>query len=164
MKSLVRYHSGPRIRVLADAVTRYRLAVPVAADISLAGCASFTRSRNLKFDPSRDNLVGSGKSYHSNYMRSKRSSIRRTNLAVVVESENPEKKPAVHRAVGRRGIRKRTIWFTGVFYRNDFKMLGQESALVCGDERFDGAPAKADRLPPFITTIHPNNESRFVCS
>src|SRR6266700_2083610 len=53
-------------------------------------CVLYT-VKYLEFDTSRNNLVGSNKKYHQNFLRFKKEFPTQDDLVVVVESENSEK-------------------------------------------------------------------------
>src|SRR5882724_2098247 len=53
-------------------------------------CVAYTVAY-LQFDTNRDDLVGSNKKYHQNYLNFKKEFPQQDDLVVVVESENLEK-------------------------------------------------------------------------
>src|SRR5260370_3276520 len=56
----------------------------------------------LQFDTSRDNLVGSNKKYHQNYLRLKKEFPQQSDLVVVIESENVEENRQFAERIGAK--------------------------------------------------------------
>ena len=97
----------------------------------------------LQFDTDRDNLVGSNKKYHQNFLQFKREFPQQDELVVVVESENIEKnRQFVERLGARLESAKITIpvapdstqmietnLFADVFYKGDMAMMGTKALL-----------------------------------
>src|SRR5262245_35414694 len=79
--------------------------------------------RHLQFDSSRNNLVGSDKKYHQNYLRYKEEFAGEDDLVVVIESEDKEKNRQFVERLGQR-LEGATNVFTDVFYKGDLKMMG----------------------------------------
>src|SRR5690349_21214604 len=115
MKSLSETILGRALGLLADAVTRYRWLFFWPQIILCAFCVFYTY-RNLKFDANRDNLVGPGQSYHSNYLRFKEEFPAQDDILVVVESEDPEKNRQFIERLGRRVEQETNRLFTSVLY------------------------------------------------
>src|SRR5205814_7401033 len=82
----------------------------------------------LKFDTSRDNLVGSNKKYHQNFLKFKKEFPTQDDLVVVVESENAEKNRQFVERLGAK-LEAETNLFRDVFYKGDLKMLGSKALL-----------------------------------
>jgi hypothetical protein len=111
--------------------------------IALFGVCVFYTVEFLKFDTSRNNLVGSDKKYHQNFLTFKKEFPTQDDLVVVVESEDPEKnrqfverlgprlEAARIRAPVRPGSKEmcETNLFTDVFYKGDLKMMGAKALL-----------------------------------
>ena len=85
-------------------------------------CVLYT-ARYLNFDTSRDNLVGSNKKYHQNFLKFKKEFPTQDDLVVVVESEDPEKNRQFVERLGAK-LEAETNFFHDVFYKGDLKMLG----------------------------------------
>ncbi len=97
----------------------------------------------LQFDTDRDNLVGSNKKYHQNYLQYKKEFPQQDDLVVVVESESIQKNRQFVERLGARletakimvpaapGSRQmvETNLFTDVFYKGDLAMLGAKALL-----------------------------------
>lgn len=149
MKSLSETLLGRALGLLADAVTRYRW-VFLWPQIFLFGLCVLYTIQHLKFDPSRDNLVGSGQTYHSNYMAFKKEFPAQDDLAVVVESEDPEKNRQFVERLGRRVEQETNHLFTAVLYRNDFKMLGKKALLFVPEDDLKELRARLKDYMPFI--------------
>ena len=82
--------------------------------------------RYLEFDTSRNDLVGSNKKYHQNFLRFKKEFPTQDDLVVVVESENGEKNRQFVERLGAK-LEAETNLFKDVFYKGDLKMLGSKA-------------------------------------
>ncbi|HWI57463.1 MAG TPA: MMPL family transporter, partial [Bacillota bacterium] len=82
----------------------------------------------LQFDTSRNNLVGSNKQYHQNFLRFKNEFPTQDDLVVVVESDNPDKNRQFVERLGAK-LEAETNLFHDVFYKGDLKMLGSKALL-----------------------------------
>ena len=102
----------------------------------------------LQFDTDRDNLVGSNKRYHQNYLQFKKEFPQQDDLVVVVESDSVEKN---RQFVERLGARLETAQievptgpdgratvetnlFTDVFYKGDLTMMGNKALLFVPED------------------------------
>src|SRR5271157_2409422 len=72
----------------------------------------------LQFNTSRDDLVGSNKTYHQNYLRLKKEFPQQSDLVVVIVSENLEKNRQFAERIGAK-LEAETNLFTDVFYKGD---------------------------------------------
>ncbi len=82
----------------------------------------------LQFDTDRDNLVGSNKRYHQNYLQFRKEFPQQDDLVVVVESENVEKNRQFVERLGAR-LEAETNLFKNVFYKGDLRMMGSKALL-----------------------------------
>jgi len=82
----------------------------------------------LQFDTSRDDLVGSNKKYHQNYLRFKKEFPQQSDLVVVIESENIEKNRQFAERIGAK-LEAETNLFTDVFYKGDLPTMGAKALL-----------------------------------
>jgi hopanoid biosynthesis associated RND transporter like protein HpnN len=82
----------------------------------------------LQFDTSRDDLVGSNKKYHQNYLQLKKEFPQQSDLVVVIESENVEKNRQFAERIGAK-LEAETNLFTDVFYKGDLPMMGAKALL-----------------------------------
>src|SRR5436190_15146432 len=103
----------------------------------------------LKFDTSRDNLVGANKKYHQNFLRFKKEFPTQDDLVVVVESENAEKN---RQFVERLGVKleAETNFFHDVFYKGDLKMLGSKALLFVPEKDLGELKQTLQDYRPFI--------------
>src|ERR1035438_4101468 len=83
---------------------------------------------HLQFDMNRDDLVGSNKKYHQNYLRFKKEFPRQDDLVVVVESDNIEKNRQFVERVAAK-MEAETNLFRDVFYQQDLAMMGSKALL-----------------------------------
>ena len=82
----------------------------------------------LQFNTSRDDLVGSNKTYHQNYLRLKKEFPQQSDLVVVIESENLEKNRQFAERIGAK-LLSETNLFTDVFFKGDYAMMGAKALL-----------------------------------
>ncbi|HSY75035.1 MAG TPA: hypothetical protein VK810_06165, partial [Dongiaceae bacterium] len=82
----------------------------------------------LQFDTNRDDLVGSNKKYHQNYLRFKQEFPEQDDLVVIVESENLEKNRQFVERLGAK-LEAETNLFRDVFYKGDLPMMGSKALL-----------------------------------
>jgi len=104
----------------------------------------------IQFDTSRNNLVGSNKKYHQNFLRFKKEFPTQDDLVVVVESENEEKNRQFVERLGAK-LEAETNLFHDVFYKGDLKMLGSKALLFVDDEDLAELSQKLKDFEPFIT-------------
>lgn len=119
---------------------------------------------NLKFDTSRDALVGADKRYHHNFLQFKKEFASEDDLVVVVESENPEKNRQFVERLGAKieAARVRipirpgapetveTNLFARIFYKGDLKMLGTKALLFVPEENLIELQKKLEEYHPLI--------------
>ena len=148
MKSLGQTIMGRLLGLLADAVIRFRWLF-LWPQLLLFGLAIIYTAKHLEFDPSRDNLVGSGKSYHQNYLNFKKEFPSQDDLVVVVESEDPEKNRQFVERLGAK-LEVETNIFTNVIYRTDLRMLGRKALLFVPEEDLRGLQTNLADFLPFI--------------
>ena len=104
----------------------------------------------IQFDMNRDNLVGSNKRYHQNFLRFKKEFPTQDDLVVIVESENVEKN---RQFVERLGVKleAETNVFHDVFYKGDLKMLGRKALLFVPDNDLTNLNQTLKDFRPFIS-------------
>src|SRR5882672_5700248 len=103
----------------------------------------------LKFDTDRDNLVGSNKKYHQNFLRFKKEFPQQDDLVVVVESENVEKNRQFVERLGTR-LEAETNLFKDVFYKGDLAMMGSKALLFVPEKDLAGLRDTLHDDLPFI--------------
>ena len=103
----------------------------------------------IDFDTSRDNLVGSGKKYHQNFLKFKREFPTQDDLVVVVESENPEKNRQFVERLGAR-LDAETNLFHDVLYKGDLSMLGPKALLFVPQTNLVDLKLRLQGYRPFI--------------
>lgn len=117
--------------------------------IILFGLSIFYTVQNLEFNMSRNDLVGSDKKYHQNYLRYKEEFRVQDDLVVVVESEHPEKnRQFVERLASR--IEAETNLFKDVFFKGDLKMLGPKALLFLDEPTLKDLHARLQEFEPFV--------------
>ena len=103
----------------------------------------------IQFDTSRNNLVGSNKKYHQNFLQFKKEFPTQDDLVVVVESENAEKNRQFVERLGAK-LEADTNTFHNVFYKGDLKMLGSKALLFVSDKDLADLSKTLKDFRPFI--------------
>ncbi|HTB85909.1 MAG TPA: MMPL family transporter [Candidatus Sulfotelmatobacter sp.] len=113
-------------------------------------CVAYT-AKFLQFDMSEDNLVSSKQKYHSNYLNYKKefNSRDEDDLVIVVESDDPEKNRQFIERLGAK-LESRTNLFLDVFYRPDFKLMGDKALLLLPDSDLRELKTQLHEYQPFI--------------
>lgn len=101
--------------------------------ILLFGLSVYYTITNLQFSTNRNDLVGSDKRYHHNFIRFKEEFPGQDDIAAVVESEDAEKNRQFVERLGAK-LEKETNLFHEVFYKGDLKMLGPKALLFLDEE------------------------------
>jgi hopanoid biosynthesis associated RND transporter like protein HpnN len=103
----------------------------------------------LQFDPSRDNLVGSNKKYHQNYLQLIKEFPEQADLAVVIESENLEKNRQFAERIGAK-LTAETNLFTDVWYKGDLPKMGAKALLFWPENDLVSVKQTLQNVLPFI--------------
>src|SRR5271169_6518979 len=103
----------------------------------------------LQFDTSRDDLVGSNKTYHQNYLRLKKEFPEQSDLVVVIQSENVEKNRQFAERIGAK-LEAETNLFTDVFYKGDLPMMGAKALLFVPESDLGNLKKTLADDAPFI--------------
>ncbi len=148
MKTLAETLFGRALGLLADAVIRYRWLF-LWPQIFLCGLCIIYTVKYLEFDPRQDNLVGSGKKYNQTYLEFKKEFPAQDDLAVVVESESPEKNRQFVERLGAK-LEVETKTFTNVMYRTDIKMMGDKALMFATQDDLTGLRDQLASFLPFI--------------
>jgi len=113
-------------------------------------CVAYT-AKYLQFDMSEDNLVSSKQKYHHNYLTYKNefSSRDEDDLVIVVESDDPEKNRQFIERLGAK-LEARTNLFLDVFYRPDFRLMGDKALLLLPEADLRELKTQLHDYQPFI--------------
>jgi hypothetical protein len=103
----------------------------------------------LEFDTNRDNLVGSNQKYQHAFLGYKKEFPQQDDLAVVVESENPEKNRQFIERLGVK-LEAQTDLFTNLLYNNDLKMLGTKALLLVPEDQLGELRNQLRDYQPFV--------------
>jgi hopanoid biosynthesis associated RND transporter like protein HpnN len=104
----------------------------------------------LKTDMNQGNLVGPNQRYHQNYVRLKKEFPEQGNdLAVVVESSDPEKNRQFVERLARRMTAEPDL-FRAVFYQHDPAMMGTKALFLVPEDGLIGIQGKLHAAMPFI--------------
>jgi hopanoid biosynthesis associated RND transporter like protein HpnN len=82
----------------------------------------------LQFDTNRDDLVGSDKKYHQNFLRFEKEFPQQSDLVVVIESGDVEKNRQFAERIGAK-LAAETNLFADVFFKGDLPMMGAKALL-----------------------------------
>jgi hopanoid biosynthesis associated RND transporter like protein HpnN len=94
-------------------------------------CVFFTVAY-LQFDINRDDLVGSNKKNHQNFLAFKKEFPQPDDLVVVIESEDIEKNRQFAERLGAK-LEAETNLFRNVFFRQDLSMGGTKALLLASN-------------------------------
>ncbi len=147
---------------LANAIFHHRRLFVYPQLVLFVFCCVYTY-RNLQFDMNQDNLVGSNKKYHQNYLRFKREFPTQDDLVVVAESDDPEKNrqfierlgPRVEREMTKvrltNGTEVVTNLFRDVIYKpGDLRNLGRKGLLFAPESDLKELDKTLKDFLPFI--------------
>src|SRR6266704_5354442 len=133
---------------LAAGVIRYRQLFLYPQLLLFVLSVAYT-VKYLQFDTRRDNLVGSNKKYHQNFLKFKKEFPTQDDLVVVVESENAEKNRQFVERLGAK-LEAETNLFRDVFYKGDLKMLGSKALLFVSEADLAELKKTLQDYRPFI--------------
>jgi len=133
---------------LADAVYFHPRAFFYPQIVLFLVCLLFT-VRHLGFSTSRNDLVGSDKKYHQNFLALNKEFPGQSDLVVVVESDRMDKN---RQFVERLGVKleAETNLFTDVFYKGDLKLMGSKALLFVPQADLVELQKKIKDYQPFI--------------
>jgi uncharacterized protein len=133
---------------LADTIIRHPRWF-VLPQVALTAFCVFYTVTNLKFDSSRDNLVGGDKKYHQNFLKFKKEFPLPDEVVCVVESEDQEKN---RQFVERLGVKleAETNLFMDVVYKGDLKMLGRKALLFVPESDLQELKSTLHDYRPFL--------------
>lgn len=103
----------------------------------------------LQFSTDRNDLVGSDKKYHQNFLRFKEEFAVLDDVVAVVESEDMEKNRQFVERLGAR-LESETNLFASVFYKGDLKMLGPKALLFLPEPTLDELHRILEEYQPFV--------------
>ncbi|HEX3800038.1 MAG TPA: MMPL family transporter [Verrucomicrobiae bacterium] len=148
MKLLSETLIGRALGTLATVVMRHRWLFLWPQFILFVVCVFYVYF-NLQFDLDRDDLVGSDKSYHQQYLKYKKEFPTQDDLVVVVESENMEKNRQFVERLGHK-LELETNVFTDVFYKGDLKMMGRKALLFVPQDDLRDMRNTLTNFLPFV--------------
>ena len=115
----------------------------------LTGFCIWYTIENLKFDSSRDNLVGGDKKYHQNFLRFKQEFPLPDELVCVVESEDREKNRQFVERLGAK-LEAETNLFMDVVWKGDFNLLGPKALLFVPEDQLAELKTTLRDFKPFL--------------
>ncbi|MCI0537908.1 MAG: MMPL family transporter [Verrucomicrobiales bacterium] len=116
-----------------------------------AACVYYTIS-HLEFNTSRNDLVGSDKKYHQNFLRFRKEFAGEDDLVAVVESEDMEKNRQFVERLGKK-VEAQTNLFSDVFYKGDLKMMGRKALLFLPEDTLNDLQKTLREYRPFIESF-----------
>lgn len=137
------------LQALAHSVWSHRR-MWMLPQILLTGLAIYYTISELGFSTNRNDLVGSEKKYHRNFLRLKEEFPGQDDIAAVVESEDPEKNRQFVERLGAR-LEVETNLFREVFYKGDLKMLGPKALLFLDEPSLRELQKSLADYRPFLT-------------
>jgi len=131
--------------------------------ILFVACGYYTAT-HLQFDTNRSTLVGANKRYHHNFLQYKKDFAVQDDLAVIVESDNPEKNRQFIERLGARVEAARIVvpdrpgvpagqetnLYTRIFYKGDLKMLGSKALLFVSEDKLVELQKTLEAYRPLI--------------
>lgn len=111
-------------------------------------CLGYT-VKFLKFDTSRNDLVGGDKKYHQNFLQFRKEFPALDDLVVVVESENAEKNRQFVERLGAK-LEAEPNQFKDVVYRRDLKLLGAKALLFVPEPDLAELKKRLRDFQPFV--------------
>ncbi|HUD48882.1 MAG TPA: MMPL family transporter [Candidatus Baltobacteraceae bacterium] len=136
------------LRALARMVCRYPAWFVLPQIVLFVVCVVYAVFC-LKFDMSRDNLVGSDKKYHQVYMKYQQEFPGEDEFAVVVESQSMDLcRQYVERLAAK--LEPETNLFTDIYYKGDMASLGEKALLFAPEEDLKEMESALQTYRPFI--------------
>jgi len=133
---------------LADAVYSHPRVFFYPQVVLFAVCLLYT-VRHLEFSTSRNDLVGSDKKYHQNFLAFKKEFPGQDDLVVIVESDRQDKNRQFVERLGAK-LEAETNLFTDVFYKGDLKLMGSKALLFVPQADLVELQKKVKDYQPFI--------------
>ncbi len=133
---------------LADAVYLHPRAFFYPQVLLFVVCLFYT-FHGLKFSTSRNDLVGSDKKYHQNFLEFKQEFPGQDDLVVIVESDRQDKNRQFVERLGAK-LEAETNLFTDVFYKGDLKLMGTKALLFVPQADLVELSKKVKDYQPFI--------------
>ena len=124
-------------------------------------CVIYTVT-SLQFSTKRNDLVGSDKKYHQNFLRFAQEFALQDDLVAVVESEDAEKNRQFVERLGAR-LEGETNLFGPTYFKGNLKMLGPKAFLFLPENTLQDLQATLHAYRPFIKefTASTNLDSLF---
>ncbi len=133
---------------LADAVYLHPRVFFYPQMVLFLVCLLFT-VHGLEFNTSRNDLVGSDKKYHQNFLEFKKEFPGQDDLVVIVESDRMDKNRQFVERLGAK-LEGETNLFTDVFYKGDLKLMGSKALLFVPQDDLVELQKKVKDYQPFI--------------
>jgi uncharacterized protein len=136
------------LRMVAHLVIRHPKAL-IGSQLALLGLCIIYTCFCLKFDMSRDNLVGADKKYHQVFMKFQKEFPAQDQLAVVVESDSPDRnRQFVERLAAKMELEPDIL--TNILYKGDLASLGHKALLFVPEADLKDLQKQLSDFRPFI--------------
>ncbi|HVY70605.1 MAG TPA: MMPL family transporter, partial [Verrucomicrobiae bacterium] len=139
------------LRLLAESVYRNPRLYFYPQVLLFVACIYYTAT-HLKLNENRNDLVGSDKKYHRNFLKFKAEFPGQDDLVAVVESEDLEKNRQFVERLGQRLVREPAL-FTDVMFHNDLKMMGKKALLFFSEKDLADFQKTLGEFRPFLETF-----------
>ncbi len=120
--------------------------------IVLFGICVYYTIHKLEFSTSRNDLVGSEKKYHQNFLKFRKEFSSEDDLVAIVESDDREKSRQFVERLGAR-LEGETNLFKDVFYKGDLRMMGPKALLFLPEETLAELQETLKEYRPFIESF-----------
>lgn len=136
------------LRALSASVYGHRR-MWIYPQVLLFGLSIYYTVTNLQFSTNRNDLVGSDKKYHRNFLRFKEEFPGQDDITAVVESEDAEKNRQFVERLGAK-LERETNIFHEVLFKGDLKMLGPKALLFLDEPSLRELQKALSDYKPFL--------------
>jgi len=142
---------GRALAWLAGALCRHRgLFLYPQLVLFVAAIVITVKYPGIQFDQNRDDLVGTNKLYHQNFLAFKKEFPTQDDLVVVAESEDSEKNRQFVERLGAKLEREPKL-FRDIIVKGDLKMLGRKALLFVPESDLKDLRDTLTKYRPFIS-------------
>ncbi len=121
-------------------------------------CICYTPYK-LEFSTSRNDLVGSEKRYHQNFLKFREEFPVEDDLVIIAESNDHEKNRQFIERVGAK-LEAETNLFANAFYKGDLNMLGDKALLFLEADDLKALHEQLQEFEPFVSKFA--NATNFI--
>lgn len=121
-------------------------------------CICYTPYK-LEFSTSRNDLVGSEKRYHQNFLKFREEFPVEDDLVIIAESNDHEKNRQFIERLGAK-LEAETNLFANAFFKGDLNMLGNKALLFLEPSDLEGLHKQLKEFEPFVSKFA--NATNFI--